>query len=142
MENERNEAVCEETRPFIGVCEFCGQTFAVDACSPEQANVLATSRCRCDGAAKKERVETMIESGWDSVGSLFGENCEAYGFRPVEDAEVIRLLNDIVVLTANDLLLTTSVTISGYGVAQISRKTDGKLKIIRTRTLKKTEETR
>lgn len=142
MENETRETERDELQAFFGVCDFCGQTYTVDAYTQEEANRYATKRCLCDGAVNRKRVETMIEEGRESVRSLFGEECEGDGFKPVEDERIIALLDTIVSLTANDLLITTNVTISGYGVAQISRKSDGKLKIIRTRTLRKMEETK
>lgn len=79
---------------IMGVCIYCGQQQMLmmsDDCTKEQADVLATNKCKCVGAL---RAQSANESA-DRVGRLFGKGCDELGFSVECDVATLHSLRQI-----------------------------------------------
>ncbi len=113
-----------------GVCLYCGQQQMVavnDECTEEQADVLATNRCKCVGALKARG----LEESKDRVDRLFGSGCAKMGFdTPCDEATVQALRRIVQLITAEDLdevkvklpCGDTAVIRRTGGIAEITRE--------------------
>lgn len=126
---------------MMGVCRFCGQALSVHAETQEEADARATLHCRCPGALQAKRVTEIIRDAKDKAEDLLGEVGEADGFVPVEDENVRALIDAAIERAAFGDLREAAFQITGHGAVKIKRTDKGGVKIERSRTLKRSEET-
>lgn len=126
---------------MMGACRFCGQTLSVHAETQEEADARATLHCRCPGALQAKRVTEIIRDAKDKADDLLGEIGEADGFVPVEDENVRALIDAAIERAAYGDLREAAFQITGHGAVKIKRTDKGGVKIERSRTLKRSEET-
>jgi hypothetical protein len=126
---------------MMGVCRFCGQALSVHAETQEEADARATLHCRCPGALQAKRVTEIIRDAKDKADDLLGEIGEADGFVPVTDDNVRALIDAAIERAAYGDLREAAFQITGHGAVKIKRTDKGGVKIERSRTLKRSEET-
>lgn len=130
-----------ETGTVIGVCRYCGQTQQVRAETQEEADARATQACQCDGARKEKRIRDVIRDAKERAEDLLGEGGALDGFVPIEDSGVRALIDAAIELIAVGELKEASMQINGRGAVKVKASGVGGVKIERSRTLKRSEET-
>lgn len=131
----------DDVKVMLGVCRFCGQTQQVRAQTQEEADAKAALYCKCDGARQAQRIEKVILDAKDRARGLFGAEGETDGFAAVDSEQVLTLIFAAIELTAYGELQAATLLIDGHGAAKITRNKSGGVKIERSRTLKRSEET-
>ena len=131
----------DDVNVMFGACRFCGQTQQVRAETQEEADARATLLCRCHGALQAKHVTEIIRDAKDKADDLLGEIGEADGFVPVEDENVRALIDAAIERAAYGDLREAAFQITGHGAVKIKRTDKGGVKIERSRTLKRSEET-
>lgn len=79
---------------ITGSCMYCGQqqTICVSGkISEDEANLIATEKCACDGALKARTAEETLSR----IEALFGEGCREMGFEYACDVDQKRTLRTI-----------------------------------------------
>ena len=69
---------------MIGVCKYCGQTVTVEAENKIEADKFAAENCDCTRARQERELTRIIESAKERLIDLVGDDCEKYGFEPIE----------------------------------------------------------
>ena len=126
---------------MMGVCRFCGQTLQMRAETQEEADERASRACQCPGATQTRRVMETIRDARDKADDLLGEVGEEDGFVPVTDANVRALIDAAIERAAFGEIREAAFQIIGHGAVKITRTKSGGVKIERSRTLKRAEET-
>lgn len=127
---------------MMGVCRFCGQTYQIrDAETQEEADERASQICQCDDARKNKRILDVIRDAKDKADDLLGEIGAEDGFIPVENEHVRALIYAAIRLVAYGELRETTMQIIGRGVVKVKASGVGGVKIERSRTLRRSEET-
>lgn len=126
---------------MMGVCRFCGQVQQVRAETQEEADAKAALYCKCDGAAQTRRVMETIRDARDKAEDLLGEGGALDGFVPVTDEGVRALIDAAIERAAFGEIREAAFQIIGHGAVKITRTKSGGVKIERSRTLKRSEET-
>ena len=126
---------------MVGVCRFCGQTIQVRAETQEEADARASSACQCTGAAQTRRVMETIRDARDKAEDLLGETSEQDGFVPVTDEGVRSLIDAAIEQAAMGTIREAALQIIGHGAVKITHTKSGGVKIERSRTMKRSEET-
>lgn len=79
---------------LMGTCLYCGQSQTIQTSGEldeQEANVLATQRCKCDRALHaQEQSEVM-----NRVDGLFGPMCRGMGFEYVCDGDQLEALAQV-----------------------------------------------
>lgn len=78
---------------ITGTCMFCGQqqTIRVSGKIDEnEANLIVTQKCNCDGALKAKTQEETLSR----IQQLFGSGCRDMGFEYVCDGHQLRVLRE------------------------------------------------
>ena len=130
-----------ENEIITGACRYCGQLHQTTGVTQEEADRIATQACQCDGARKEKRIRDVIRDAREKADDLLGEIGEQEGFIQVENEGVRGLINDAITLVAYGELREASLQIIGRGVVKVKSSGIGGVKIERTRTLKRSEET-
>ena len=130
-----------ENEIITGACRFCGQLHQTTGVTQAEADRIATQACQCDGARKEKRIRDVIRDAREKADDLLGEIGEQEGFIQVENEGVRGLINDTITLVAYGELREASLQIIGRGVVKVKSSGIGGVKIERTRTLKRSEET-
>lgn len=104
-------------------CEFCGQY------------LIGKTECDCSGATHERKIQEQIASAADRVRQLFVENAEDYGFKNVEESEIVDLMLKTIELLARSKVYRFSVTFAG-GTAKLSVNSSGKITVERSRMQK------
>lgn len=107
-------------------CKFCGQMINVDTEETEGYQL-----CSCGGAKVEIYIQEQIEDACQNVETLFGEDCDDFGFAPVREIAVVETLKTMCALVARGAVGTVSMTIPGSGVAVIKRGSKGEVKVTR-----------
>ena len=126
---------------MMGVCRFCGQTLQVRAETQAEADERASLACQCLSAAQTRRVMETIRDARDKAEDLLGEIGEQDGFVPVTDEGVRALIDAAIERAAFGEIREAAFQIIGHGAVKIRRTDKGGVKIERTRTLRRSEET-
>ena len=127
---------------MLGACRYCGQTYQIrDAKTQQAADERATMICQCDDALQNKRILDVIREAKEKADDLLGEIGEQDGFVPVENEQVRELIYAAIRLVAIRELKETTMQILGRGVVKIKASGIGGVKIERSRTLKRSEET-
>lgn len=127
---------------MLGACRYCGQTYQIrDAKTQQAADEQATMICQCDDALQNKRILDVIREAKEKADDLLGEIGEQDGFVPVENEQVRELIYAAIRLVAIRELKETTMQILGRGVVKIKASGIGGVKIERSRTLKRSEET-
>lgn len=124
-----------------GACRYCGQVYNTQGVTQEEADARATQVCSCDDALQAKRVTEIIRDAKGKADDLLGEIGEADGFVPVEDENVRALIDASIERAAYGDLREAAFQITGHGAVKIKRTDKGGVKIERSRTLKRSEET-
>ncbi len=101
------------------ICEYCGQVMTDEA-----------AVCSCPGTMEKRERERKIESAVARIHQLFGEQAGEFGFRPIQDEEVIEHMESAAALIAGHRIGTVTITI-GRTTAKLSSGTKGKISVER-----------
>ena len=126
---------------MMGVCRFCGQTLQMRAETQAEADERASQACQCPGAAQTRRVMETIRDARDKAEDLLGEGGALDGFVPIEDSGMRALIDAAIELIAVGELKEASMQISGRGAVKVKASGVGGVKIERSRTLRRSEET-
>ena len=127
---------------MMGVCRFCGQTYQIqDAETQEEADERASQICQCDDARKNKRILDVIRDAKGKADDLLGEIGEEDGFVPVTDEGVRALIDASIGRAAFGEIREAAFQIIGHGVVKITSTKSGGVKIERSRTLRRSEET-
>lgn len=130
-----------ENEIITGACRFCGQTHQTTGVTQEEADRIATQACQCDGARKEKRIRDVIRDAKERAEDLLGEGGALDGFVPIEDSGVRDLINAAIELIAIGELNSAAMQINGRGAVKVKSSGVGGVKIERTRTLRRSEET-
>ena len=121
---------------YTGVCVYCGQGQTIQTSSElseQEANVLATQRCKCDRALHaQEQSEVM-----DRVDGLFGPRCREMGFEYVCDIDQREALAQVAVHVLDELYDEAKIKLPNGDVATM-KLTMGMLEISREMKRKRT----
>lgn len=131
----------DETTIITGACRYCGQLHQTTGVTQEEADRIATQACQCDGARKEKRIRDVIRDAKERAEDLLGEGGALDGFVPIEDGRVRDFIYAAIELIAIGELNSTAMQISGRGAVKVKSSGVGGVKIERSRTLKRSEET-
>lgn len=101
------------------VCQYCGQVMTDEGVV-----------CNCPGAMEERERERKIESAVARIHQLFGEQAGEFGFRPIQDEEVIEHMESAVALIASHRIGAVTISI-GRTTAKLSSGTKGKISVER-----------
>ena len=120
----------------IGTCLYCGQSQTIQTSGEldeQEANVLATQRCKCDRALHaQEQSEVM-----NRVDGLFGPSCGAMGFEYVCDINQREALAQVAEHVLDELYDEAKIKLPNGDVATMML-TAGVLEISRAMKRKRT----
>lgn len=120
----------------MGTCLYCGQSQTIQTSgelSEQEANVLATQRCKCDMALHaQEQSEVM-----DRIDGLFGPSCGAMGFEYVCDINQREALAQVAEHVLDELYDEAKIKLPNGDVATM-KLTAGLLEISREMKRKRT----
>ena len=120
----------------MGTCLYCGQSQTIQTSGEldeQEANVLATQRCKCDRALHaQEQSEVM-----DRVDGLFGPRCREMGFEYVCDVDQREALAQVAVHVLDELYDEAKIKLPNGDVATM-KLTAGMLEISREMKRKRT----
>ena len=130
-----------ENEIITGACRYCGQLHQSTGVTQEEADRIATQACQCDGARKEKRIRDVIRDARERAEDLLGEGGALDGFVTIRDSGVRNLIDDAIELVATFELKEVTMQISGCGAVKVKSSGIGGVKIERTRTLRRSEET-
>ena len=123
-----------------GECRYCGQTttsLPAHLTTREQADEWATRNCSCAQSRRMQQEEQRIFDAVGRVRELFGEDCDRYGFRSLEqeyEEEILSALSALATLAAKGVIRAAAVQIIGEGKASITLDSKGNVRIGRSIT--------
>ena len=120
-----------------GGCLFCGQIIALEVdptWKQEELDELATELCDCTEAGAYTYTKKRREKAKKCIKEQFQEEIK-------ENENIKHLLNVVTDMVINEEIRTFSCDINGKIKAKISMTAKGNVKIERTETEKKSEET-
>lgn len=124
-----------------GVCRFCVEIAFVDNNETEngtadERNNIATGNCTCELSKQERDKKSKIENAKERIRQLFGEDAPDYGFDPIEEGSIIRLLDSAVYQIAERKIISVTIDINYKTKAKISSSAKGKINIERTEVSK------
>lgn len=117
---------------MIGVCKYCGQTRATEAENKMEADKYAAENCDCVQARQERELTRRIESAKERLIELVGDDCEKYGFEPIEDGRTIDFLKQLIERVARSDMNVASISLVGNTRITIKKGSKGQLKVGRS----------
>lgn len=107
-------------------CKLCGQM--VDTGESEREGYYY---CNCGGAKAEVHTEEQIDEACINIDTLFGEDCEDFGFVPVKSEATVCALKILAGLIGRGKVGAATLKIPGAGVAVIASGSKGEIKVMR-----------
>ena len=117
---------------MLGTCKYCGQICDAKAETQAEANAIASADCDCLQARQERELKRRIESAEEKLDELCGENCEKYGFEPIDDERTIDFIKKIINHVARSDINSAAVSILGGIRIAVKKGSKGTLKVSRS----------
>ena len=117
---------------MLGTCKYCGQICDAKAETQAEANAIASADCDCLQARQERELKRRIESAEEKLDELCGENCEKYGFEPIDDEHTIDFIKKIINHVARSDINSAAVSILGGIRIAVKKGSKGTLKVSRS----------
>ena len=117
---------------MTGTCKYCGQICATEEKTQAEANTYAAENCDCLKAREERELKRRIDSAQDRLEELCGEDCEKYGFEPIDDERTIDFIKKIINHVARSDINSAAISILGGIRIAVKKGSKGTLKVSRS----------